>query len=239
MIIINSIIIKPGEGSISGINMPLIPFNCIFDTDYGLLKLIYNDYLDPSVFDIEWFKKHNKIRELVSSLYNRDFPNPLSLCVLDRENKDKFIDDLYKSFFQEKYNEILSSSLRTEIFNLLLLFDISKDVKATIIYSNSLELEYMNCIKELNPFNKISFTELAENINIYQQFYFKSIVNDIYIDILADSIKVKNIYLTNYSFNNEGHFIAVSEPLKTLIANKNFIRLIDIYNKSKLEDKYE
>lgn len=236
MININSKIIQPGEGNISGVNMPLIPFNCIFDTDYGLLKLIYSEYLDPSIFDIEWFRKHNRICDMVSCLYERKFPNPLSLCLLDREDKDNFVDELYKSFIEEKYNEILSNSIRTEIFNLLSLFNISKDVKTTIVYSNSLELEYMELIKELKIIPKISFTELAETIDIYQQFYFKSIIDDDYINIIADSLKVKNIYLANYPFNNEGHFVAISEPLKTLIANKNFIRLIDIYDRSKLEE---
>ena len=41
------------------INKPgiAIGFDTIVDDDFGLIQLIFNHYLDPSIFDIEKFKK--------------------------------------------------------------------------------------------------------------------------------------------------------------------------------------
>jgi len=47
--------LKPGSVDTGGINTPLVSFDCIIDTDFGLLSLIDKDYLDSSIFDIEFF----------------------------------------------------------------------------------------------------------------------------------------------------------------------------------------
>lgn len=212
--------------------MPLIPFNCVFDIDYGLLDLIYSNYLDPSVFDLDWFLSHNKIKDLVLALYERDTSNPLDICL---KNKS-LADDLYKSFMKEKYNEILSHCISTEILNLIYMYQESKEIRPAIVYSNSLELDYMNMINGLKDISKISFSELPESIEYYQQFFFKSLYDDIYLDSLVNHIKVKTIYIANYRFNSKTDENAMSlvKPIEILLSNKNDIRIIDIYNREKL-----
>ena len=220
--------------NISGITLPLIPFNCIFDTDFGLLKLVYKEYLDPSVFNIDWFKDNNKICNMVLSLYTRKHNNPLMLCLNDIDNKEEFANDMYVEFIKEKYNEIVYNSVATEFLNLIKLYTIS-DIKPTILYSNSIELEYMNNFKELKNINKISFIDLLESgSDIYEQFFFKYVYNDIYLKTLVDSLKIKTVYFAKYHFNYDEELLIDGSYLTKILENKNKILLIDLYDLSKL-----
>lgn len=225
-------IIRPGEGIVAA-NTPMIPFNCIFDIDYGLLKTINDSYLDPSVFDVEWFKEHHTIRSLVYELYNRDLPNPLSICTLDKENTD-MQQDLLDTFLKEEYSTILSNAIPTELFHLLKSYKSVDGINPYILYESEEEEEYLDSITDFDGIQKISLAELLDEIGYIEQFFFKSIYKDIYFDTLADSIEAKSVYLANYKFNTDSHFVVLSDYLATVIAKKNKIRTIDIYNRMKL-----
>ena len=47
------------ESNTLNVMVPLIPFNCLFDTDVGLIKLINQEYNDSSVFDKNTTEKLN------------------------------------------------------------------------------------------------------------------------------------------------------------------------------------
>lgn len=229
-------IISRDAMNISGITLPLIPFNCIFDTDFGLLKLIYAEYLDPSVFNINWFKENSKICNMVLSLYTRKHINPLMICINDIDNKEELANNIYTEFKNEKYNEIVYNSMPTEFLNLIKLYSLT-DIKPTILYSNSIELEYMDNFKELKDINKISFVDILNSgADIYEQFFFKYIYYDIYLRNLVDvfNFKVRTVYFANYSFNHNEELLIDSSYIDKILKNKNKILLIDLYDLSKL-----
>ena len=222
-------IIKPGSVDTSGINTPLVSFDCIIDTDFGLLNLIDSNYLDSSVFDVDFFNQHHKIRKLVKVLYERENKNPLSICV---KNKDIDIDSLYQEFMNDKYTDILKRSMVTEIYNLLEQYKLSGEVKPTVVCRKE---EEINCLKELPLFKQFPILLLneIEDISYYHQFFFRYI-DDEYIITLSPAIKNKTVYLINQKFNgipDEGLF--PKESTKILFNNRNSIHMIDKYNNNK------
>ena len=65
---------------------PLISFNTIFDIDVGLIQLIYDEYLDPKVFNIDIFNK--SLKDIIKLLYFRTEKNPLYLFANDNISKE-------------------------------------------------------------------------------------------------------------------------------------------------------
>ena len=85
----------------------VIDFNMIVNTDIGLIKFIQDSYQDNRVFKLEDINRSD--REILSLLYSRKNPNPLSEFV--NEEFIEEIDSLYKSFFDSYKQEILDHSI--------------------------------------------------------------------------------------------------------------------------------
>ena len=85
----------------------VIDFNMIVNTDIGLIKFIQDSYQDNRVFKLEDINRSD--REILSLLYSRKNPNPLSEFV--NEEFIGEIDSLYKSFFDSYKQEILDHSI--------------------------------------------------------------------------------------------------------------------------------
>ena len=47
--------VKFSDNNTFGILLPLVSFNCLIDTDFGLLVLIAQKFFDKSVFSEEFF----------------------------------------------------------------------------------------------------------------------------------------------------------------------------------------
>ena len=85
----------------------VIDFNMIVNTDIGLIKFIQDSYQDNRVFKLDDINRSD--REILSLLYSRKNPNPLSEFV--NEEFIGEIDSLYKSFFDSYKQEILDHSI--------------------------------------------------------------------------------------------------------------------------------
>lgn len=226
-------LIHRGEGNISGVNMPLIPFNCIYDTDFGLLSLIYDEYLDPNVFDVEWFQKNHIIKDMVRSVYDRATPNPLLLCL--KEKDSNLANELYQQFMMEKYEEILYRSMVTGIADLIFLSKTAGEATPTIVYRDKRELDIINQDSNLSKITKVTVKEAIRNMDMYQQFYFKSF-QDVYLSELIDSDKLntKTIYIARYPFNLDEKNETDNTIITLLLMKKNNVFSIDIYDRLKL-----
>ena len=224
-------IIQYGEGNTSGVLTPLIPFNCIIDTDFGLLSLIGKSFLDTSYFSIDFFSKNSLIEELVKSLYYREEENPLSICML--EETKQFADTFYCDFIEQKYDEILKISMTTEVYNVIELYRLYWEIKPTIVYEKESEIELLNYLKVTKSVPKVKIDEI--DFNFYNQFYFKSI-NDIYCKKFARFIETKMVYIANYKFNlDEENNIAENKNTVAMEINRDKFMLFDIYDRNNLE----
>lgn len=219
-------VIQYGEGNTSGVLTPLIPFNCLIDTDFGLLALISKSYLDTSIFNIEFFNENKEISKLVKSLYFREEENPLSICLLD----NNYANDLYTDFMNQKYDDILKVSLTTEVYNVIELYKIYGDIRPTIVYKTESEKRLLDHLKVTKTTQKIQIDEV--NFDLYNQFYFKS-VNDNYCNKISKYVNTKMVYIANYKFNLDSDN-NVKENKNTLLMNinRNKFMLFDIYNRS-------
>ena len=80
--------IKRGDISMIGIIKPLIPFNCIVDTDAGLIDLIRTDYRSPDMFNIGLLDSFKNGNELLKFLYERTVINPIIPFMNNPEDED-------------------------------------------------------------------------------------------------------------------------------------------------------
>lgn len=228
----SSSIIRLGEGNTSGVMTPLIPFNCIFDTDFGLLVLINKSYFDSSVFSVDFFHKNSTIKDMVKVIYEREEENPLSVCILPE--KKELEDELYNDFISKKYEDILRFSMTTEVYNTLELFKLYGDVKATIVCESEIEEQFLKKFKVTKNMQTIRIDELKE-VNFYQQFFFKSI-NDFYCNMISEFIDTKAVYIADYKFNiDENRNIKDNKNTLLLGLSRNNFKLFEIYDRNNLK----
>ena len=69
--------IIPGLANTQGVNSPLVTFDSLVDTDFGLMLYIDRCFLDSSIFDVEVFNSNHKIKQMIWRLMNRERWNPL------------------------------------------------------------------------------------------------------------------------------------------------------------------
>lgn len=222
--------VLPGAGKTGNVMSPLIPFNVIVDTDVGLLSLILKEYMDPSVFNKDFFFDKT-VSQLVYDLYTRKEENPILLCIKD-EYKD-YADDYYNQFMEREYQKILNKSVVTEFYRLVRLYNNESEIRLTIVCEREEEIEELRKLDNTKSCN----IELSKDLNprllkTYNQFFFKSIGDIIpYTKYLLN----KTIYIANYGFNISENGGFVSNPLIDLLSNNNRLNVIDVYNMKRLK----
>jgi hypothetical protein len=207
---------------------PLISFNTIFDIDYGLVRLIYEEYLDKSVFEEEFFNQSP--REIISKLYYRKEENPLYL--FSKENiEKKLLDQYYEEFKDQCMDKILDKSISTEIINLIKLFNQSLDVIPTILYYNPIQKDIILDEPILKNNQVISISSIEKDrkiLDLYTQFYFKYIEES----ELFMSSRSKTFYFSNHgcNLNQDNSDIKDSDIINTIAINRNAINIFNIYD---------
>lgn len=227
--------IMPGKGDTMDIMSPLIPFNLVVDTDVGLLCYIYKSYMDPNVFNKDFFIGKN-VRDMVYSVYTRTEQNPLLLCINDKYRDS--CDSLYNEFMNDKYEEILELSVKTEFCTLMRYFYNEPEINTTLVCEKQKEIDILKEEKDIKYNRIILSNELKEKeIRKFNQFYFKNI-NDAtpYVKYLID----KTIYFSKYGYNINDKEKFVEDPMVILLSENNVINIIDVFNMellNKMEDE--
>lgn len=224
-------VILPSDSNTANVLLPLIPFNCIIDTDFGLLNLIFREYSDSDAFDPEFFKNRS-IRNITRSLLNRKYENPLLLCLKDKNDLDS-ANELYNDFIDKKYEEILNLSMKTELYHFIKKLDIA-GIKAYIVCESPYEISFLNRFKITKFAGKFLLSDA--DLSKFSQFYFKSI-NDIYITTLQPLIEKSTVYLASYIFNTDEEQIQKNKNALGLLMSMNKVYEFDIYNRNKLEEE--
>ena len=227
---------------------PLFEFSTLFDIDVGIMSLIGAKYLDSSIFNIDWFKEHTSIRELVKAVYERVDTNPLIQASKPSWDHEE-LKELYESFLEgDTYKEVLDRSVSTELYNLFGYFVAMGDIYPYICYSNDLELEFLKKIKALEDFKDDRFIKLdklimkPDDYKFIMQYYAKDCENMFMTAVSSMLSKYRDgiyrtVYLVDYNFNmQDGNtkFKLVPNILSILSRNHS-IRTIGMYNRSKLE----
>lgn|SRR5574344_22679 len=225
-------VIHKGEFNLASVNAPMIPFNCIVDTDYGLLSLINDSYLDKDVFDVDFFNKNHRIKDMVKEIYLREFINPLSICMKDKTEIEKQ-DQLYQDFMNEKYQDILNLSMETEVYNAIELFKLSGEIRTGIVCNRQEEIDFLKTLPGTKGIPAFLLKDFKKEFPLYSQFYFKSL-DDIYFTSIYSLIHNQTVYIADYKFNTLILSDQAQKDILYLRLNMNAFSLYSPYNKEKL-----
>lgn len=221
-----------GQGDVNGIITPLIPFNCIYDVDFGLVRYMYengytqnDDLLDPGFFAP--FK--GDVRKIIAQLYQREDENPLTLFL--RNNNDA--EELYLEFLQKHYERIIRSSVHTGIYELCVNFKNEKSIKAGIVYSSEAEYYMLSTDDNLSHIELIDIDNLKPRMNEFNSFFFRS-TNDFYLELFSKFIKSSSIFFLDYNFNLDSSGVKRNTLTAALRVNRNEINIINTYDHTRL-----
>lgn len=171
----------------------LIPFNMIFDTEMGLMKLIEFHYT-KGFFNYEALGKDD-----LTMLYlmERDNWNPLSIICDDSiSQEDK--DELYNQFMDREYEKILQYSPNTALYDMLNLVYRSESIRFTVVCNTEQELDFFNrrhCKAYQVIVGDMFDNELLQrNSNLYIKY-----LKDLYQQ--PNDFKNKSLYIGDYGFN--------------------------------------
>ena len=223
-----------GFGDDTAIMNPLIPFNCVYDIDFGLIRYMYengyttnNDLVDPGFFTLLYYDR----KKMVSQLYTRKEENPLKLCLRNTEDAD----DLYNQFMESDYGRIIRSSVRTGIYEMCELFKDQNTIRAGIIYSSEAEYYMLSNDENLKHIELVDLETVKHRINDFSIYFFKS-TQDMYIDLLTPLLRTKSIYILDYrfNFNEDDTKLRDSSYIGELVLNRNVINIISAYDRERL-----
>lgn len=202
---------------------PLISFHCIVDDDFGLLKLVYEQYLRTDVFKVS---DKNDI-DTIDMLYHRSDKNPLYLIANDYIDRS-LLDSYYDEFKEKKEYDIYQHSITTNVLNMISMFVVTPGIVPTILcYSR----EQMDIIKNEETLSDIPIIIYNENIdmNMYTQFFLKD------LDELErfSNLKLKSFYISTCKINfDENNELKISDNLyNSILRNHNSISIFDMYMK--------
>lgn len=205
-------------------NSVLIPFDMLYDTEMGLIKLIANEYMDPEEFQDGLLFQPDGINKFL--LKQRLDKNPLNDYVLNEEDTEYY----YTEFMEKKYNEILKYSPKTGIYSIVEKFIKQENgISVTIICSSEEEINIINKDFSDGNIQCISPDDYSEiDLRLYDSIYVKNIDNLFLFEEVLDG---KSIYMATYMHN---YTFGLEEPIPdvrvvTLLLDKAELYEIDMY----------
>lgn len=205
-----------------------IGFDTIVDEDFGLIQLVFNHYLDPSVFNIEKFKR--SVPEIIKDLYTREEMNPLLSFTLPDIDRNT-VDEYYKEFLDTQYSAILDNAIGTNMQNYLDLIVDSKEFDITIFCYNKTQLEFISNIDEFKSIRKVLFDK--EDFSEINQIYFRYIHQSYRF---KDRAGGRFYYSTIGPNLNENKNDLKSTEEMDILKKRNYIYLYDLYDFDKLNN---
>lgn len=214
---------------------PIVTFDQIIDTDFGLLQMINNKYNDRNTFHWSLLEAYGKVK--LGLLYNRKHPNPLTVIAKEYDNIE-LLDDYYNQFIEQEYPAILKESISTRLYIAFKGFIESsiKSIIPTIVCKNKMEENYLNKIdKDLSSKCNIvveekGYRQLLKD-DRYTTIYIKNIMS---IDPFIEYLKGRTVFIADYRFNfQDDERIKLADPYHDIITSIAAVRVYNMYDKEK------
>lgn len=223
----------------------LIPFDLVFDTDFGIIKFVqFSDYgknLEPLLNRVYWFRSHEYDDIICKLLSERQNPNPLSIMMDESCLTHSSIASLTETFLIEYADYIYKLSKKTVLFDMIAVSaaNMSDVVKFVILCENQAQKQFVNeSFKEISNSFSISTILKSElkSLDNYGSVYVKNIYD---LQGTSKYVQGKNIIIINYPFNMEedGSTPLISELSELIGLNK--ILTMDLYNLSEFKKEGE
>ena len=215
-----------------GILNPLVSFDCLIDTDFGLLVLIAQNFFDTEVFSEEFFRRNNNINDMKWAVYGRKEKNPLTLCMKDTTDAD----DYYNQFMEQYYDDILERSMITDLAKLIPELATNSGASFTILCRNESEIKLLDTLNILGEYKKILVKDVLEP-DSFNQFFIKDFDDEGMLRY-SNLIRDKHIYVARYNFNAIDDLNKFDDRFETYILLDNQrcnITKFDLYSRRKEE----
>lgn len=217
--------IKPiqfADSNTFGALNPLVSFNCLIDTDFGLLVLIAQKFFDTSVFNKDFFDKYDNINDMKNIVYTREERNPLILCMNNIDNADEY----YQEFFDQYYKDILQKSMITDFGKSLDKLS-SAGAIFTILCNKQEEIDLLESIDIFKKYSKLLLGK--DDIGDHNQYFFKY-YSDINVQLINSNLIDKHIYVARYNFTEFDNLNEKELSIYSIIDSmRNLITRFDLY----------
>jgi hypothetical protein len=214
---------------------PLYNFKTIFDIDFGLIRLIRDEYR-ANIFDLSVLDLPDQ--ELKQKLVDRTDMNPLSICIETDMDGEEMM-DLYNQFINQRYPDILERSAFTGIGELFVSSPVVlSDITTSVVFSNDLERAHLK--KKLKEAKIDMEYKEYDQKNMNCKGFDPIVIKD--CTELADYRNYDGhmIYLPRYGFTAIYTEEAVLlEPVRAFLLNQCQVNFIDIYKDLKHEIRKE
>ena len=217
------------ESNTNNVMVSIIPFNCLFDYDVGLIKLIKKYYNDPSVFNQNTLDSLYSNKDIVEFVFNSESSNIL-MDIMNNPDEE-IAAEYYVQFMDKEYGEILQNSVYTGLLDFVYRLNNESDATYSIVCLRDEELRFINEYFEGLRAEKPD--DIIPRVNIYHQFFFKSCINDPYFEIFKQYPEGETIYILDYrkNFKPNGEILPTADLL-ILESKHNRFSLINAYNEN-------
>lgn len=206
--------------SSSGNNV-LIPFDCMLNLDFGIIKVLQKYYNNPKFFENNILNNQDLFFRFLTTMNEKA---NIIWYLLKEEFKDN-ADSIRKEIMETEYKRIIEYSEPTNVCTLARQFNRIADgaIKCSIICKNEFERDY---IKKLDPSLNAIIDDLYNmDLSIYDSIYIRDIE-----DILKmKKMVAKNIFIMTYKFNFDDNFENLRTKILSIISGANEIYTIDVY----------
>ena len=203
----------------------VIDFDLLVNSELGLIRLIRKKYQNEDAFDLDTLNKSD--REILSLLYSRTNPNPLS--IISTEENMENIDPLYESFLESKKQDILElSTSEKRIFDFVSIVEatgMNLGVLASIAVNDDTEIDFLRrkfkMIQTQYKSDKASLL-FKEVFYINDHLFFKGIEDKVdkkkiyflpkqytldYLENTENTLTLNNVFMTfgrDFRINKDG-----------------------------------
>ena len=220
-------------GGVVDKHAPLFSFYSIFDIDIGLVNVIKKRYLNPKVFNTEFFDQPRL--KIISEMYRRKEYNPLTVFAKDDISKED-LDAYYDDFLDKEYEGICDDSVITEVINYIDMFRSDRDINPTILCYRDYEVKI---VKEEPRLSNAKILRLQPDGTIYvkdqrlfSEFYCKMVEEVDLFDKVIDLSFYISSFGPNFDYDKEDNpTIKITNVIKQNIDfPANTFNIYDLYN---------
>ena len=200
-------------------NSVLIPFDCIINLDFGIIKTLKQKYNNPKFFLPKIFNNNDDFFRY--STISNENASIVDFYLRD-EHRDK-ANTIERQLFEREYSQILENSEPTSILILAKHFMmVDGAINVTILCKNELEQQYIN---RIDNNLKGTIDDLYNmDLSIYDSIFFKNIT-----DIARLNLEGKNLYVLGYKSNFEDDFKTLLKSITDSVGDINIFYTVDVY----------
>lgn len=212
----------------------LIEYKAMMDEDYGVIKLMADEYCSPKFMSEEFLKIKDDDFKIKRALAVRQNPNPLYAC-LKQELWGDTSASLYKQIYDSKYEEVVKRTPTSIIATVISTLQRSpnNNMDCTVLCTHPLQVEV---VKRYDAKLKTILIK-PEDIDTFDVSEYTSVFCKDIINLLRyKNFVKKNAYIARLVYNLDLTTTGEFKPkivIMDTVGRQNKLNLIDYYTMKK------